>query len=312
MRKSFALVFNDRAGVARPRLLDGVLSGLRAGGAEIFQVPTRSAEEATERVAALAAGRGADAVIAAGGDGTFRAVATGASGYQLPIGFVPLGTGNVLAYEIGIRKRAADLARGLLANPVIPVQGGLVNGAPFFLMVGAGFDADIVHGLNYRTKRLLGRAAYSGPVTKTLLRGPAAFDVDVDGRTFEASWVIVSRASHYGGSFVLTRDAQLGGNRMVAVIIEGRTRASLLAASTALALGRLAKPETRPRGVTVIPATRVIIGQRVAIQIEIDGDEGGMSPVEVVSSGPTVQLIVPPAYVADVMNRHTNHVGSDQ
>ena len=308
MRRTFALVFNDRAGVARPRLLDGVLAGLRAGGAAIFQVPTRSAEEASECVAALAAECGADAVIAAGGDGTFRAVATGAADSDLPIGFIPLGTGNVLAYEIGIRKRSAELARGLLDNPVIPVQGGLVNGAPFFLMVGAGFDAEIVQGLNYRTKRMFGRAAYSGPVTKTLLRGPVPFDVNVDGRAFEASWVIITRASHYGGSFVLTRETQLGTGGMVAVIIEGRTRAALLAASTALALGRLAKTETRPRGVTVIPATSVVIGQRVSTQIEVDGDEGGVSPVEIVTSGPTVRLIVPPRYVADVMDRHTNHV----
>jgi diacylglycerol kinase (ATP) len=311
LRKSFALVFNARAGAARPKLLDGVLAGLKSAGADVFQLPARNAEEASARVAELAASDKADAVIAAGGDGTFRAVATGAANSNLPIGYIPLGTGNVLAYEIGIRKRARDITQNLLENPTLAVQGGLVNGAPFFLMVGAGFDAAIVNGLNYTTKRLLARAAYTAPVTKTLLRGASLFDVSVDGRSFNASWVIITRASHYGGSFVLTRDTQLGANDMIAIIIDAQSRAGLIAASTALSLGRLVTPASRPRGVTVLPANRVVIGQRITAPVQVDGDAEGTSPVEINANGPIIQLIVPPAYVADVMHRHTNRVHSN-
>jgi diacylglycerol kinase (ATP) len=310
MRKSFALVFNARAGLARPKLLDGVLAAMRAAGADVFPLAARSAEEATARVTELARAGGADAVIAAGGDGTFRAVAAGASGSELPVGFIPLGTGNVLAYEIGVRKRAKDLAKGLIENPTLKIQGGLVNGAPFFLMVGAGFDAHIVQGLNYKTKRLLARAAYTVPVTKTILRGAPLFDVTVDGRHFDASWVIVTRASHYGGSFVLTRDTQLGADAMIAIIFEAASRTALLTASTALGLGRLVDAKTRPRGVTVLPATRVHIGRRTAAPVQVDGDESGFTPVDVVATGPVVRIIVPAAYVADVTNRRTNRVHS--
>jgi diacylglycerol kinase (ATP) len=311
MRKSFALVFNARAGVARPKLLDGVLAGLKSAGANVFQLPARSAAEAVQRVAELAASGGADAVIAAGGDGTFRAVATGAADTRLPVGFIPLGTGNILAYEIGIRKKARDLVDGLRNNPAIPVQGGRVNGDAFFLMVGAGFDAQIVNGLNYKTKRLLARAAYAVPVTKTIARGPTLFDVDVDGRAYEASWVIVTRASHYGGSFVLTRDTQLGADPMIAVLIEARSRAALLMASSALGLGRLVRDDTRPRFVTVLPAQRVRIGRRLSVPVQVDGDEAGLTPVDVTAAGPVVSVIVPHAYVADLTNRHTNHVHFD-
>jgi len=62
MRKTFALVFNARAGVARPKLLDGVLARLKAAGATVFAVPARSAEEAALRVAELAQTKDADAV----------------------------------------------------------------------------------------------------------------------------------------------------------------------------------------------------------------------------------------------------------
>jgi diacylglycerol kinase (ATP) len=308
MRRRFALVYNARAGLALPRLLDGVLAALRGSGAEVFQLAARSAADATAQVATLAATETADAVLAAGGDGTFRAVAAGAAGRTLPVGFVPLGTGNILAHEIGLTKRASDLARGLCNDPVIPVMGGVVNGAAFFLMVGAGFDGRIVGDLNYRAKRIAGRAAYSYPVTKALAAGAEAFDVDVDGRSFEASWAIVSNASRYGGSFTLTRDTQLGAARMIATIVEARTRRQLLTTSLALALGRLADPATRPSYVKAMTANRVLIGHRAATHVEVDGDDAGLSPADVSAHGPVVHLIVPAAYVAGLTNRHTNHV----
>lgn len=309
-RKTFALVYNNRAGVARPKLLDGTLAALKAKGANVFPLPARSAEEAAQRVSELAQSGSADAVIAAGGDGTFRAVAIGASGTQLPVGYIPLGTGNVLSYEIGVKKRVADVARVLLDGPSLPVQGGLVNGAPFFLMVGAGYDARIVNGLNFKTKRLLARAAYTAPVLKTLAHGAEQFDVDVDGRSFTASWVIVTRACHYGGSFTLTRATQMGADEMIAIIIEAKSRAGLLGASVALGLGRLGDPKTCPRGVTVLPATRVQIGRTNSVPLQVDGDESESTPADVVAKGPVVQVIVPPAYVVDLTNRHTNRLAS--
>ncbi len=308
MRQRFALVFNASAGLARPRLLDGVLSGVRGAGGSVFQVAARSAEEAAERVAALAQTGGTDCVIAAGGDGTFRAVASGAAGTELPVGFVPLGTGNVLKHELGLPWRAGDLARGLLHDPVISVRGGRVNGAPFFLMAGAGFDGRIVADLHYKTKRLLGRSAYAVPVVRTLARGADRFDVDIDGQLLTASWVIVTNAAHYGGSFVLTRETQLGAGQLVVVVVPSATRRALFAASLALGLGRLARPETRPAGVLVLPATRVKIGFQMPVPGQIDGDDAGLTPFDVTGGGPEVRLIVPPAYVADLTNRHTNHV----
>jgi diacylglycerol kinase family enzyme len=273
---------------------------------------TNPAEEAALRLAELARANGADAVIAAGGDGTFRAVATGAAGSELPVGFVPLGTGNVLAYEFGVRKRAADIAKGLLDHPAIPVQGGTVNGQPFFLMAGAGHDARIVHGLNYKTKRMFGRAAYTQPVLKALIHRPEMFDVDVDGRCFSASWVIVTRASHYGGSFIVTRETQLGASPMIAVIVDAKTRTQLLAASAALALGWIANPVRRPSGVTVLPARHVQIGLSADVPLQVDGDEAGATPADIVAEGPVVRVIVPPAYAADLTKRHTNHLLLDQ
>lgn len=308
MRRRFALVFNATAGVAFPRLLDSVLSQLRAHNADVFQVPARSAEEAVRRVADLASSDVCDAVIAAGGDGTFRAVASGAAGTSLPVGVIPLGTGNVLANEIGLRKRAGHVADVLLSGGEVDVRGGLVNGAPFFLMLGAGFDARVISRLNYRSKRALGRGAYVYPVLKTLAEGPQQFDVEIDGRRFDASWAILSFATRYASVFELAPDAGVGRDRLMAVVMEAGTRLGTAANLVSLAFGWLARPETRPAGVHVLPVGIARIGRLTTAPVEIDGDEAGLSPVEVRAEGKRVRLIVPARYVADLTNRHANRL----
>lgn len=308
MRRRFALVFNATAGVALPRLLDGVLAALRTEKADVFQVPARSAEEAAERVRQLAERDVCDAVIAAGGDGTFRAVATGAAGTDLPVGVIPIGTGNVLANEIGLRRRAGEVADVLLSGTAVDVRGGVVNGAPFFLMVGAGFDARVVAKLSYRSKRAFGRGAYVYPVLKTLAEGPRRFDVELDGRRFEASWIILSFATRYASVFELARDAGVGRDRLMAVVMEAGTRLGTAAHLVSLAFGWIARPETRPKGVHVLPVTVARIGRQTETPVEIDGDDAGASPVEVSTAGMPVRLLVPPRYVADLTNRHTNRL----
>jgi diacylglycerol kinase (ATP) len=308
MRRRLALVFNSTAGLAIPRLLDGVLGVLRESGADVFQLAARNAAEAAERVSGVARQGACDAVIAAGGDGTFRAVATGAAATGLAVGIIPLGTGNVLAHEIGLVRRARTVANVLLSGPEIAARGGLVNGEPFFLMLGAGFDARVVARLNFRTKRAFGRGAYTYPVLKTLAEGPRVFDVELDGRRFEASWVILSFASRYGSSFVLTRDTGFGGDTLIAVVIEARSTLEIVGCAMSLALGWLAKPETRPAGVHVLPIKLARIGRLSSVPVEVDGDAAGASPVEIQADGVGVRLIVPPSYVADVTNRHANHL----
>lgn len=310
MRKRFALVFNQRAGTIRPLMLDRVLTLMRSADVTVEPVTAASADDATQKVRALALQGAVDAVIAAGGDGTVRAVASGVAGTALPVGYVPLGTGNVLKYEIGLKARPETIVQTLLEGDVLDARCGLVNGELFFLMVGAGFDGRIVGGLNQRTKKLIGRAAYTFPTTGTLIRKPDRIAVEIDGAMHEASWVIVTNAAHYGGSFTLTRGTQLGAGQLIAILVTGSSRRALLSAGLALALGRLGDPQRCPSGVLVKPAQLVRLTSSTPVPLEVDGDEGGTTPAEISASGPQVSFIVPQAYLKGLRKRHTNHLAS--
>ena len=59
-------------------------------------------DDSGEGAATRALDEGVDVVIAAGGDGTIRAVASALAGTSTPMGIVPLGTGNLLARNIDL------------------------------------------------------------------------------------------------------------------------------------------------------------------------------------------------------------------
>jgi hypothetical protein len=58
----------------------------------------------------------------------------------------------------------------------------------------------------------------------------------------------------------------------------------------------------------VLPVETAKIGRLTTAPLEIDGDDAGLSPVEVRADGKRVRLIVPARYVADLTNRHANRV----
>src|SRR5437879_13682300 len=95
-------------------------------------------------------GRGADLIIAAGGDGIINEVAEGMVRSAVPLAFLPAGTANVLAMEMKIGSDLERVARQLHEFESRRVSVGHVTcdggrtARHFLLMAGIGLDAHIV------------------------------------------------------------------------------------------------------------------------------------------------------------------------
>ena len=293
MRRNFLLIANPGAGLSGSPLVDQVAEALRREGASV--VCTRPPDvQAARRAAREAATSGRyDAVVAAGGDGTIRQAAAAVLGTDTPLGVIPVGTGNVLAHEIGLRPDVGTITRMLLRGPTARILCARANGEPFLLMAGAGFDGRVIAALNHRFKSYVGKAAYAGPVLGALIRPMDVLTVTVDGVRHEASWAVIANARHYGGRFVLAPRTGIQERGLQAVLFKARNRAVLIGQLMSLAMGKL---DTRAAGrgdVEMLSCANASITAHHPVPTQIDGDAFGSTPLEIEAGSAQLQLIMP-------------------
>jgi diacylglycerol kinase (ATP) len=92
--KSLAAVVYNPLKVDLPKLKESVAAAQKAAGWGSTAWFETSAQDAGQKVAASAVRRGANVVMAAGGDGTVRAVAEGLHGTSVSLAILPSGTGT--------------------------------------------------------------------------------------------------------------------------------------------------------------------------------------------------------------------------
>lgn len=132
---------------------------------------------------------GVDVVIAAGGDGTVRCVAEVLAGTDTPLGLVPLGTGNLLARNMGVEitdpvSAAYDVLNGT-ERTVDVVRSRFDQSEDenvFLVIAGVGYDAAIMADTVDILKDRMGWLAYVEAGIRKLPGKPVRATITVDGR----------------------------------------------------------------------------------------------------------------------------------
>lgn len=299
-RLAMLIVFNPAAGRRRAHLLWRVLdimatNGLKAEVAETGR-PGHAAELARE-----AASRGERLVVAAGGDGTIAEVARGLAGSPSRLGVVPLGTANVLAHELGLPFAANAIVAALAFGRVRLVWPGLArrdgpvapDGRPaeqtqFVQMLGAGFDAQVVHRMSAPLKRALGPVAYVAQGLRELGRYPfTPISIAVDGVAMQVGSVIVTKGHYYGGRHALAPGASpLRPGFTVAAFDRAGPWAALLYGA-ALPAGVL----PRMPGLRLLRAAEVTIAT-AHVPAQADGDPAGVGPLTVTDAPWPIEVVI--------------------
>jgi YegS/Rv2252/BmrU family lipid kinase len=176
MRKAF-LIYNPASGRRRKKRKQDVArveEVLRRAGVETETCATTHIGSATQQVQEALA-RGFDTVISCGGDGTanealngiMRACAERAS-VDIALGLVPLGSGNLLASDLGLPSDPVEAAKKLLTYQPREFRPGVVcsqgNNGPekryFLVAAGVGADAELMYRTEVKAKEFWGRNAY--------------------------------------------------------------------------------------------------------------------------------------------------------
>jgi diacylglycerol kinase family enzyme len=230
-------------------------------------------------LATHAEGKGFDAVIAVGGDGTINEVINGIGPHGLPLLVVPLGTGNVLAKEL---RATRNLARYI--NPLRNWRtrkrdlGKLQDGRLFACFVGAGFDGQCTKALAER-KGAIHITQYL-PIMWRAVResdfSTLRVDADEKAPVSGASYALVSITPEYGGPLALTGKARADDGRFDVLTIHERiTPISLLKLVGYAFVRRMG----RASSASFLRCTKVEIDAEEKVPIQVDGDFGGYLPI---------------------------------
>lgn len=284
------VIYNPTAGWRRRRRLDAVLRRLGARGCDLTVRPTQRVGDATRFAAEACVGR-FDVVVAAGGDGTINEIVNGLPANAPPLAIVPLGTANVLAQEIGLRPDPETIARTIAAGEPRRVALGSANGRRFVLMVGAGFDAHVVHTVDLRLKRWLGKAAYGIAILRQLhkFRFPH-YRVETDHGVWHAASVLVANARFYGGRFVCAPHASLSSPTLQVCLFGKRGPLNAVGYALAMFAGLLPKLSTYQ----IIQASRIQITGPAGEPVQGDGDIIAGLDVAVEVLPAALELLFPP------------------
>lgn len=234
-----------------------------------------------------------DVIVAAGGDGTINEIVNGLCQREAvtkapSIAVLPLGTANVLAWELGLPsdfRKVVKLIEGGKEKIVYP---GVANDRRFILMASSGLDSRVVSSVKPGLKRLLGPSAYIVAAFSAIRQNPPMIRVSVNGQRLVANTVIVTRAGRYGGPFVIAPDADLGADDLYVILLPLYGLCAAFIYGISLAFNRLHKS----RDVTFIKAKEIQFENARDCKLQMDGDGPFDLPVSVSVDHIPVSILV--------------------
>lgn len=137
-----------------------------------------SVDDVGQGVTAEALASGVDLILAAGGDGTVRAVVEGVRGTTVPVALLPSGTGNLLARNLDLTLNDLEHSvRTAFTGEDRHVDLGVIDieredrsrtRHVFVVMAGMGMDAKMIENTDDDLKKKAGWVAYLGAIIRSL------------------------------------------------------------------------------------------------------------------------------------------------
>ncbi|MFS0674508.1 diacylglycerol kinase [Ornithinibacillus sp. 179-J 7C1 HS] len=301
--KRARIIYNPTSGrEAFKKELPAVLEKLELAGYEASAHATTGEGDAI-KAAKLAVERKYDIVIAAGGDGTINEVINGLAEqeYRPKLGVIPVGTTNDFARALTIPRDSIQKAVDVIVeNHTKLLDIGKVNEQYFINIAGGGKLTELTYDVPSKLKTMLGQLAYyvKGIEMLPSLK-PARVKIEYDGNIIEEDIMLflISNTNSVGGFEKLAPDACLDDGYFDLLILRKTNLAEFVRiASMALRGAHLEDDHviyTKARHVKVTPEDKM--------QLNIDGEYGGLLPGEFRNLQQHIEFFVPKSY----LNRET-------
>jgi len=295
--KSAVLIVNPVSGQARGLRIGQQLRTSFEKKGVTCSVRITSGSGDAKRFAAAANNDGFDLIVVIGGDGTVGEVVSGQteSLTKVPIAIVPVGTANVVALALALPWFPGHAMDTILEGRILSFDVGYLPKIDrhFFLMAALGYPANVIQDSPRRLKNLFGIFTYIGAGIRNILHlDEVKIFIEGDNGDIcicECNTVLLSNIGKIGDiNFKVNPNTSAHDGKFDLTIISSRSAFEFLGVIFRMLTWRH-RPTTRLRH---FQAQKVTIVTDPPVAVQIDGEDGGNTPLsaEIIPHG--VKLIV--------------------
>lgn len=300
--KRARIIYNPTAGREQfKKDLPMVLERLEKAGYETSAHATTGDGDAVE-AAKTAVERQYDLVIIAGGDGTINEVIQGMAeaSYRPQVGIIPAGTTNDFARALSIPRDTEQAINIILKNQILPLDIGKVNDQYFVNIAGGGDLTELTYEVPSKMKAAIGQLAYyvKGIEMLPSLK-PVNTRIEYDDNVFEGNIMLflVANTNSVGGFERVAPDALVNDGYFDLIILKETNLAEFLRLVTLALRGA----HIDDKNIVYLQAKRIKVTPQSHMQLNIDGEYGGLFPGEIINLKQHIHFFVP----SEFKDRHT-------
>lgn len=172
----------------------------------------------------------ANIIVACGGDGTINEVASTLVNTNIPLGIIPVGSGNGLASNLKIPHNVKNAIAVIKNNHQTKIDVGYVNEHYFFSNSGFGFSANVIK--NYETLQKRTLYCYIKATLKSFKEFHKKKDITIQINELETLvnpfLIFISNTNELGYNVSLTPEASLQDGLLDVLIVPKLNRVKMI------------------------------------------------------------------------------------
>ncbi len=245
-------------------------------------------------------------IVAAGGDGTAETVVNLAPA-EVPLSVFPLGTENLLAKYLGVASQAEQVAETIAAGHVAQLDVGQFrkqsdgSSQLFLLMMGCGFDAEVVHRLHEERTGNINHLSWAKPIIESIRSYEypplkvtcRETPTSPPTRVIKAHWAFIFNTPVYAVGLGICPEAVPYDGQLDVTTFEGGSFWQGLMHLSAVILGQ----HKNLAGVESVRSPCLTVEAEQDVPFQVDGDPGGSLPVEIQILPERLSMMVPSSWL---------------